>query len=101
MNNRKRVTDRARAIGRNVKGNKKKYAGGVAAAVVTAVLGLQATGTVNYIEIGNNLLNISVDNSVVTDNSQNIDNSINQTIQVHQDGDTYVVTYPDGTTTHV
>ena len=98
MTQRKRVTDRVRAVGTHIKSNQKKYAGGTAAAVVAMVLGLQATGTINTfsLEALNNFFNF--DNSTNIDNSQNIDNSINQTIEVHQDGDTYVVTYPDGTT---
>ena len=68
---RKRLTDRVRAIGPSIKANPKKYAGGTVAALVAVALGLQATGTVNTLGFAADILNISV----VTDNSQNIDNS--------------------------
>ena len=75
---------------------------GTAAVVVAVVLGLQATGTVNTAEFLTNSGNVNVDQSVTTDNSRNIDNSqnISQNIVVTEvnEGDTYLVTYPDGTT---
>ena len=89
---RKRLTDRVRAIGPSIKANPKKYAGGTAAALVAVALGLQATGTVNTLEFAADILNISV----VTDNSQNIDNSENITEVVNK-GSVYFVTYADGT----
>ena len=101
MTQRKRMIDRARVVGTHIKSNPMKYAGGTVAAVAAMVLGLQATGTINTfsLEAFTNFFNLNFDNSTNIDKSTNTDDhSINQTIEVHQDGDTYVVTYPDGTT---